>query len=40
VRVRARPEDAPRGSHRIEFVVRALDADGVAVREKSAFIVR
>jgi cytochrome c oxidase accessory protein FixG len=39
VRVRV-PPGAARGTHPIEFVVTALDDDGVAVREKSVFIVR
>jgi cytochrome c oxidase accessory protein FixG len=40
VRVRLAPGAARSGTHRIEFSVRALDADGVAVREKSVFLVR
>ena len=40
VRVRAEPGLVPAGSHRIEFSVRALDDERVAVREKSVFIVR
>jgi polyferredoxin len=40
VRVRVPPGAAPPGTHAIEFVVSALDDDGVAVREKSVFIVR
>jgi polyferredoxin len=39
VRVRVPPGAAP-GTHAIEFVVTALDDEGVAVREKSVFIVR
>ncbi len=40
VRVRANPAMVPAGTHRIEFSVRALDDESVAVTEKSAFIVR
>ena len=40
VRVRLQPGAAQPGSHRIEFNVRAIDADDVAVREKSVFIMR
>jgi polyferredoxin len=38
VKVRAAP--APAGTHRIEFHVRALGVDGVAVSEASVFVVR
>ena len=40
VRVRVEPGVAPAGSHRIQFAVRALDAEDVAVREKSVFVMR
>ncbi|MCW5605678.1 MAG: cytochrome c oxidase accessory protein CcoG, partial [Burkholderiales bacterium] len=40
VRVRVRPDTVAPGSHRIEFTVTALDAENVAVTEKSVFIVR
>ena len=40
VRLRAEPWAAPPGTHRIEFSVAALGAEGVAVQEKSVFIVR
>ncbi len=40
VRVRVPRDEARPGTHPIEFVVSALGADGVAVREKSVFIVR
>jgi cytochrome c oxidase accessory protein FixG len=40
VRVRLSPGAAPPGTHRIEFVVSAVGVQGVAVREKSVFIVR
>ena len=39
VRVRA-PQEAPPGTHPIEFVVSAVGVEGVGVREKSVFIVR
>ncbi|KJH65735.1 cytochrome c oxidase accessory protein CcoG [Chromobacterium violaceum] len=37
VRVQVEPESAPRGSHRIHFVIRSLN-DDVSIREKSSFI--
>jgi polyferredoxin len=40
VRVRADPALVPKGTHRIQFSVRALDDERVAVTEKSAFIMR
>ena len=40
VRVRADPSRAGAGTHPIRFNVRAIDDDGVAVQEKSVFIVR
>jgi cytochrome c oxidase accessory protein FixG len=40
VRVRADPGSATAGTHPIAFVVSAVGVDGVAVREKSVFIVR
>ena len=40
VRVRIEPSAAPAGTHRIEFTVKSVEAEGVAVREKSVFIVR
>ena len=40
VRLRADPGQVPKGSHRIEFSIRALDDERVAVQEKSVFIVR
>jgi cytochrome c oxidase accessory protein FixG len=40
VRVRADRALTPEGTHRIRFSVRATDDDGVAVEEKSVFIVR
>jgi len=40
VRVRVEPETAKPGSHDIEFRVSAVGVEGVAVREKSVFIVR
>jgi cytochrome c oxidase accessory protein FixG len=40
VRVRVEPEVAKPGSHDIEFRVSAVGIEGVAVREKSVFIVR
>jgi len=40
VRLRAESGAAQRGTHRIEFMVRAVGVEGVAVREKSVFIVR
>ena len=40
VRVRLAPGAAQPGTHRIEFVVSAVGVEGVAVREKSVFIVR
>jgi cytochrome c oxidase accessory protein FixG len=39
VRLRVPGETQP-GTHPVEFVVSAVDAEGVAVREKSVFIVR
>jgi hypothetical protein len=38
VKVRAAP--APAGTHPIEFEVRALGVEGIAVTEHSVFIVR
>jgi cytochrome c oxidase accessory protein FixG len=40
VRVRVDPDAAQAGTHPIDFVVSAVGTDGVAVREKSVFIVR
>jgi polyferredoxin len=40
VPVKLRVESAPPGTHPIEFHVRALGADRVAVTEQSVFIVR
>jgi cytochrome c oxidase accessory protein FixG len=40
VRVRLEPSAAQPGTHKIEFMVRAVGVEGVAVREKSVFIVR
>jgi cytochrome c oxidase accessory protein FixG len=40
VRVRVEPDAVPPGTHRIEFGVSAAGVEGVAVREKSVFIVR
>ena len=40
VRVRLAPDGAQPGTHRIEFVVSAVGVEGVAVREKSVFILR
>jgi hypothetical protein len=40
VRVRVEAEAAPPGTHRIAFIVSAVDSAGVAVREGSVFIVR
>jgi cytochrome c oxidase accessory protein FixG len=40
VRVHAEREHLVPGTHRIEFAVRAIDAPGESVREKSVFIVR
>jgi cytochrome c oxidase accessory protein FixG len=40
VRVRADPALVPPGTHKIQFSVRALDDERVAVTEKSVFIVR
>jgi cytochrome c oxidase accessory protein FixG len=40
VRVRADPALVPAGTHKIQFNVRALDDERVAVGEKSVFIVR
>jgi cytochrome c oxidase accessory protein FixG len=40
VKVRVQPGALPAGTHRIDFSVRALDDAGVAVQEKSVFIVR
>jgi cytochrome c oxidase accessory protein FixG len=40
VRVRVERDAVARGTHAIEFEVRAIDAQGVAVREESVFIVR
>jgi cytochrome c oxidase accessory protein FixG len=40
VKVRTEPGAVQAGTHRIEFEVRAVGVEGVAVREKSVFIVR
>jgi cytochrome c oxidase accessory protein FixG len=40
VRVRVERGEAKPGTHPIEFVVRAVGAEGVSVREESVFIVR
>jgi cytochrome c oxidase accessory protein FixG len=40
VRVRADPALVPRGTHKIQFSVRALDDERVAVTEKSVFLMR
>jgi len=40
VRLRAESGAAQPGTHRIYFIVRAVGVEGVAVREKSVFIVR
>ena len=40
VRLRVQPGQAAAGSHKIEFQVLAVDAQGVSVRERSVFIVR
>ena len=40
VRLRVQPGATTAGTHRIEFVVSAIDPEGVAVHEKSVFIVR
>jgi cytochrome c oxidase accessory protein FixG len=40
VRVRVPPGEVPPGTHRIDFVVRAVGVEDVVVREKSVFIVR
>jgi cytochrome c oxidase accessory protein FixG len=40
VRVRTQPGAVQPGTHRIEFEVSAVGVEGVAVREKSVFIVR
>jgi cytochrome c oxidase accessory protein FixG len=40
VKLRVQPGQTAAGTHRIEFQVRALDAEGVEVRERSVFIVR
>jgi len=40
VRVRLEPSAAQPGTHRIEFKVQAVGVEGVAVSEKSVFIVR
>ena len=40
VRLRAESGAAQHGTHRIEFMVRAVGVEGVAVSEKSVFIVR
>jgi cytochrome c oxidase accessory protein FixG len=40
VRLRVQAGAAPPGTHRIEFVVRAVGVEEVSVREKSVFIVR
>jgi cytochrome c oxidase accessory protein FixG len=40
VKLRVPPEGLKRGSHPIEFHLRALGAEGVEVRERSVFLVR
>ena len=40
VRLRVQPGAAAAGTHRIEFAVSAIGAEGVEVREKSVFIIR
>jgi cytochrome c oxidase accessory protein FixG len=40
VRVRADPALVPKGTHKIQFSVRALDDERVAVTEKSVFLMR
>ena len=40
VKLRVQPGQAAAGSHKIEFQVLAVDAQGVSVRERSVFIVR
>jgi cytochrome c oxidase accessory protein FixG len=40
VRVRAQAAQVAPGTHRIHFAVAAIDDEGIAVREKSVFIVR
>jgi cytochrome c oxidase accessory protein FixG len=40
VKLRVQPGQTAVGTHKIEFQVRALDAEGVEVRERSVFIVR
>jgi len=40
VRLRVQPGAAAAGTHRIEFVVSAVGAEDVSVREKSVFIIR
>ena len=40
LKVRIEPERAKPGTHPIEFTVRTIGAGGVAVHEKSVFIVR
>jgi hypothetical protein len=40
VRLRVELDKVPAGSHRIEFEVRTLDEQGLAVSERSMFLVR
>ena len=40
VSLRVEPWAAPPGTHKIEFTVSAVGIEGVAVREKSVFIIR
>ncbi len=40
VKVRVERDEVPPGTHKIEFDVRAADDHGIAVRERSVFIVR
>jgi len=40
IKLRVEPGRAGAGSHKIEFVIRAEEAEGIAAREKSVFLVR
>ena len=40
VRVRVAPDAVAPGTHRVQFEVRAIGVDGVAVNERSVFVVR
>jgi cytochrome c oxidase accessory protein FixG len=40
VKLRLRPGQAAPGTHKIDFEVRALDAEGVSAHERSVFIIR